>query len=44
MLIGEHQLALLTSPRRSSPKAIETTIRAAVTLFLYGAARRPPAA
>jgi len=42
MLIGEHQLALLTAPRQSSPKAIEKTIRAAVTLFLYGAARRPP--
>jgi TetR/AcrR family transcriptional regulator, mexJK operon transcriptional repressor len=41
MLIGEHQLALLTSPRMSSPKAIEKTVRAAVSLFLYGAAPRP---
>jgi TetR/AcrR family transcriptional regulator, mexJK operon transcriptional repressor len=39
MLIGEHQLALLTSPRKSSRKAIERTVRAAVSLFLYGAAR-----
>ena len=37
MLIGEHQLALLTSPQRSSPKAIEKTVRAAVSLFLNGA-------
>jgi TetR/AcrR family transcriptional regulator, mexJK operon transcriptional repressor len=41
MLIGEHQLALLTSPRQSSPKAIDKTARAAVSLFLYGAAGRP---
>ncbi len=40
MLIGEHQLALLTSPRQSSPKAIERTVRAAVSLFLRGAAAR----
>jgi TetR/AcrR family transcriptional repressor of mexJK operon len=40
MLIGEHQLALLTSPHRSSPNAIEKTVRAAVSLFLNGA--RPP--
>ncbi len=26
MLIGEHQLALLTSPRQSSPKAIDKTV------------------
>lgn len=39
MLIGEHQLALLTSPHRSSPKAIEKTVRAAVSLFLNGARR-----
>src|SRR5262249_54847881 len=38
MLIGEHQLALLTSPRRTSRKAIERTVRAAAALFLYGAA------
>ena len=37
MLIGEHQLALLTSPRMSSPKAIDKTVRAAVDLFLNGA-------
>jgi AcrR family transcriptional regulator len=37
MLIGEHQLALLTSPHRSSPKTIEKTVRAAVSLFLNGA-------
>jgi len=42
MLIGEHQLALLTSPRRSSPKAIDKTTRAAVSLFLYGATARSP--
>jgi TetR/AcrR family transcriptional regulator, mexJK operon transcriptional repressor len=40
MLIGEHQLALLTSPRRSSPKAIERTAHAAVALFLNGAKPR----
>ena len=40
MLIGEHQLALLTSPRRSTPKAIDKTVRAAVSLFLNGAAVR----
>ncbi len=40
MLIGEHQLALLTSPRQSSPKAIDKTVRAAVSLFLRGAAAR----
>jgi AcrR family transcriptional regulator len=39
MLIGEHQLALLTSPRRSSRKAIEQTVQAAVSLFLNGAVR-----
>ncbi len=38
MLIGEHQLALLTSPRRSSRKAIDKTVQAAVWLFLNGAA------
>jgi len=43
MLIGEHQLALLTSPRQSSPKAIEKTVRAAVELFLHGAMVRSPA-
>jgi TetR/AcrR family transcriptional regulator, mexJK operon transcriptional repressor len=43
MLIGEHQLALLTSPRRSTPKAIDKTVRAAVSLFLEGAAVRSPA-
>jgi AcrR family transcriptional regulator len=37
MLIGEHQLALLTSPRHSTPKAIDKTVRAAVSLFLNGA-------
>jgi len=42
MLIGEHQLALLTSPRKSSRKAIEKTVRAAASLFLYGATARPP--
>jgi TetR/AcrR family transcriptional repressor of mexJK operon len=42
MLIGEHQLALLTSPRLSSPRAIDKTVRAAVSLFLYGAAARSP--
>jgi TetR/AcrR family transcriptional regulator, mexJK operon transcriptional repressor len=41
MLIGEHQLALLTSPRQSSPRAIDNTVRAAVSLFLRGAASRP---
>ncbi len=41
MLIGEHQLALLTSPRQSSPKAIDRTVRAAVELFLNGASKRP---
>jgi TetR/AcrR family transcriptional regulator, mexJK operon transcriptional repressor len=41
MLIGEHQLALLTSPRMSSPKAIDKTVRAAVSLFLHGAASGP---
>jgi AcrR family transcriptional regulator len=41
MLIGEHQLALLTSPRQSSPKAIDKTVRAAVSLFLNGASTRP---
>ena len=41
MLIGEHQLALLTSPRQSSPKAIDKTVRAAVSLFLNGASVRP---
>ena len=40
MLIGEHQLALLTSPRQSSPKAIDKTARAAVSLFLRGTAAR----
>lgn len=40
MLIGEHQLALLTSPRQSSPKAIDKTVRAAVDLFLNGAVKR----
>jgi AcrR family transcriptional regulator len=39
MLIGEHQLALLTSPRQSSRKAIEQTVQAAVSLFLNGAVR-----
>src|SRR5471030_507878 len=42
MLIGEHQLALLTSPRKSTPKAIDKTVRAAVSLFLNGAAQRSP--
>jgi TetR/AcrR family transcriptional regulator, mexJK operon transcriptional repressor len=37
MLIGEHQLASLTSPRRSSSKKIKQTVRAAVSLFLNGA-------
>jgi TetR/AcrR family transcriptional repressor of mexJK operon len=41
MLIGEHQLALLTSPQQSSPKAIDRTIKAAVSLFLNGASARP---
>ena len=40
MLIGEHQLALLTSPRRSTSKAIDKTVRAAVSVFLHGAATR----
>lgn len=40
MLIGDHQLALLTSPTHSSPKAIDETVRAAVSLFLHGAATR----
>ena len=40
MLIGEHQLALLTSPRRSMSKAIDKTVRAAVSVFLHGAATR----
>jgi AcrR family transcriptional regulator len=40
MLIGEHQLALLTSARKSTPRAIEKTIQAAVSLFLNGAAPR----
>jgi TetR/AcrR family transcriptional repressor of mexJK operon len=43
MLIGEHQLALLTSPRQSSPKAIDKTVRAAVELFLNGAKPRAKA-
>lgn len=43
MLIGEHQLALLTSPRQSTPKAIDKTVRAAVSLFLNGATARSPA-
>jgi len=43
MLIGEHQLALLTSPRRSTAKAIDVTIRRAVSVFLYGAAARSSA-
>jgi TetR/AcrR family transcriptional regulator, mexJK operon transcriptional repressor len=38
MLIGEHQLALLTSPRRSTAKSIDATIRKAVSVFLHGAA------
>jgi AcrR family transcriptional regulator len=42
MLIGEHQLALLTSPRKSTPRAIDKTVRAAVSLFLNGAAQRTP--
>jgi TetR/AcrR family transcriptional repressor of mexJK operon len=42
MLIGEHQLALLTSPHKSTPKAIDKTVRAAVSLFLNGAALRSP--
>ncbi len=42
MLIGEHQLALLTSPRQSSPKAIEKTVRSAIALFLNGAKPRSP--
>lgn len=37
MLIGDHQLALLTSPKHCSPKSIEKTVRAAVALFLNGA-------
>lgn len=41
MLIGEHQLALLTSPQKSSTKAIDRTVRAAVSLFLNGASARP---
>ena len=44
MLIGEHQLALLTSPRKSTPKAIDKTVRAAVSLFLNGATLRSPPA
>lgn len=40
MLIGDHQLALLTSPKHSTPKAVEQTVRAAVSLFLNGAAAR----
>jgi TetR/AcrR family transcriptional regulator, mexJK operon transcriptional repressor len=42
MLIGEHQLALLTSPHQSTSKAIDKTIRSAVSLFLNGAAVRLP--
>jgi AcrR family transcriptional regulator len=41
MLIGEHQLALLTSPKKSSRRGIEKTVRTAARLFLYGAAARP---
>jgi len=37
MLIGDHQLALLTSPKHCSPKAIDKTVRAAVAVFLNGA-------
>jgi TetR/AcrR family transcriptional repressor of mexJK operon len=37
MLIGEHQLAFLTSGRIPSAKAIERTVRASVRLFLNGA-------
>jgi len=37
MLIGDHQLALLTSPKHCSPKAIDKTVRDAVALFLNGA-------
>ena len=40
MLIGQHQLALLTSPRQSSQKAINKTVLAAVSLFLNGAIAR----
>jgi AcrR family transcriptional regulator len=40
MLLGEHQLALLTSPRQSSPRAIDKTVRAAVSLFLNGTRAR----
>lgn len=40
MLIGEHQLALLTAPHQSSPKAVEKTARAAASLFLNGAKAR----
>jgi TetR/AcrR family transcriptional repressor of mexJK operon len=43
MLIGEHQLALLLSvPNASAPKKIDNTVRAAVSLFLHGAAARVP--
>jgi AcrR family transcriptional regulator len=43
MLIGEHQLSMLTAPRRASARAVDRTVRAAVSLFLYGASARPKA-
>jgi hypothetical protein len=36
MLIGEHQLAFLTSGRKPSARAIDRTVRASVRLFLNG--------
>jgi TetR/AcrR family transcriptional repressor of mexJK operon len=43
MILGEHQLALLLSVRRvSTPRTIDNTVRAAVSLFLHGAAASAP--
>jgi AcrR family transcriptional regulator len=36
MLIGEHQLAFLTSGRKPSARAIDRTVRTSVALFLNG--------
>jgi hypothetical protein len=43
MIIGEHQLALLLSVARvSTPRTIDNTVRAAVSLFLHGVATGVP--
>jgi TetR/AcrR family transcriptional regulator, mexJK operon transcriptional repressor len=42
MLVGKHQLALLLSvPRVRVSKSVDETVRAAVSVFLHGAAARP---